>query len=65
MRTEMNLLETWTLPKDHPLKQAERERAQEWQVDFSREGELGFVAIKEWVVVDAVVPHNVALSDAA
>jgi len=65
MRTDMNLLESWTLPENHPLKQAEREKAKEWQVDFSREGELGFVAVNEWVVMTHPESQEISFVDAA
>lgn len=59
MRAEMNLLESWVLPEDHPLKQAEREKAEQWRVDCSREGELGFVAVKEWVSLEPAPSQDV------
>lgn len=65
MRPEMNLLETWTLPENHPLKQAEREKAKQWQVDFSRENELGGMAVQNWIVLDSSPSIDLELPEAA
>lgn len=59
MQSELNLLESLVLPKDHPARRAEREKAEQWRVDFSREGELGFVAVKEWVAIDRALSQDV------
>lgn len=65
MRTDMTYIETWTLPADHPVKVAEREKAAEWHVDFTREGELGFVAVNKWVAIESAAPDIVFVEEAA
>lgn len=65
MRAEMNLIESWVLPDGHPVKRMEREKAEQWRVDFSRQVELGFVAVHEWVVIAPAETRHVALPDAA